>query len=68
MQNSKNGTEINGVVEYVSDERIWVDYTFKDKRYRIEMPRTEENIHLKKNDELEMQMFILKDLKDANEK
>ena len=61
MENSKDATEIKGVVEYVNDERIWIDYKFKNKRYRIEIPQTEKNKRFERGDTIEMQLFILVD-------
>ncbi len=64
MQETKDVTEINGVVEYVNATRFWVRYSFKDESYRIEIPRTDINKHFEIGDSVEMQMFILVERKE----
>ncbi len=59
MEQSKDATEIKGVIEYINANLIWVKYSFKGESYRIELPRTKTNEHFVKGDKIEMQMFIL---------
>ena len=63
MKVTKDAEKINGTVKYSSNVRIWVDYYFNDEKYRIEIPVTMKNRHLKNGDEIEMQLLMTKELK-----
>jgi hypothetical protein len=60
MKTSKSGDEITAKVEYVSDTRIWLRYEAHGGSFRIELPKTSANSHLKLRDTVEMALLFLK--------
>ena len=64
LKDSQDSDEVFCVVTYVVPMIISLKYKHNGMSYTIELPRTEYNAHLKEGDEVEMQLFIMKDIED----
>jgi len=63
MKTSKSGDEITAKVEYISDSRIWLRYRACGNYFRVELPTTAKNRHLKMGDTVEMALLFYSDVK-----
>lgn len=64
LKDSQDSDAVFCVVVYVVPMIISLKYKHKGMSYGIDLPRTKYNAHLKKGDEVEMQLFIMKEIKD----
>tara|TARA_R110000772_G_scaffold220954_3_gene331367 strand:- start:146 stop:355 length:210 start_codon:yes stop_codon:yes gene_type:complete len=61
LKDSEGSDEIFGIVSNIIPMIMFITYKYNGMSYHIEMPVTEANDHLCVGDEVEMQLFIMKD-------
>ena len=64
LKDSEGSDAIFGIVTYVVPLIISVKYKHNGMSYTIEIPRTETNAYIEEGDEIEMQLFIMKERDD----